>query len=118
MRKTLMGFALSLITMSLSAQQLNKKYDLFYLDKHSYAYYIGAYLRNDTIFITPGAIINVISIQNEDSTWRSILLKPYREPSVKYEIPSHGTPTTKYTNTLKLEATPSKSDSIKPLKKQ
>lgn len=122
MKKTILGLALSLITMSLSAQVLNKKYDLFYLDgtdktKPQSAYYIGAFLRNDTIFITPGAIVNVVTIQNEDSTWKSILLKPFREKQI-YVIPPVGTPTTKPPIVFSIQTDSVKKKSFKQIKKQ
>lgn len=79
----IIGLVLVLGTLSLSAQTKNKKYDLFYLQQNQIygpiAFPTGTFMRNDSLFIEVNALVNVIVIHNEDSTWKSLLLKPFRE---------------------------------------
>ena len=83
MRKTILGLALILSTLGLSAQKKDQKYDLYLIQQNKIGgptvFLSGTFIRNDTLFLETGALSNVISIHSEDSSWNSIFIYPYRK---------------------------------------
>lgn len=82
MKKSLLLLLLSVSFMvGAQAQKLNKLYDLYYIDNNGKTLFTtGVGFRNDTLFIDLSAPINVVAVRKEgDTTYATILLRPFRE---------------------------------------